>query len=174
MKKDYFKNPAYTSLFTALFIVCSWTVLPFPIPFTLQIFALFCGLEILGEKHVLTGIICWILMGSAGLPVFASFKGGIGVLFDATGGFIWGFIPAVICFTAFFKITKSRLISSVTAMLMFYICGCIWYTRLYFGGTANGFASAFTVCVLPFIIPDAIKIILGFYVGKRIKKLIKK
>lgn len=166
------KNFAYTALFLALFIVCSQIVLPFPIPFTLQIFALFCGIEILGCKKVLSGVLCWIIMGFFGIPVFAGFRGGAGVLLDLTGGFIWGFLPTVVCFTVFFKVFKSRLISSVTAMIVFYFCGCLWYTHLYFNGSFSGFVSALTVCVLPFIIPDALKIVLAFYVGKRIRKLL--
>ena len=58
------------SIFLALMSqVCP---LPFtPIPFTLQTLALFLLSGILGSAHALRSVICYLVQGTVGLPVFA-------------------------------------------------------------------------------------------------------
>ena len=97
MKKSLYttKEIALIALFVALTAVCAWITIPMPAPlapFTLQTFAVFTALGILGLKDGLTAIIVYCLLGIVGLPVFAGMKGGVGVLLGTTGGYIIGFI----------------------------------------------------------------------------------
>ena len=82
------------ALFTAITAVLSQTAIPTPfdVPLTLQTFAVaLCG-YVLGVKWGLASIAAYILLGTVGVPVFSGFRGGVQVLFGATGGFIFGFL----------------------------------------------------------------------------------
>ena len=45
------KDMVYIALFTSIMIVCAFITIPFAIPFTLQTFALFTIIGILGTKR---------------------------------------------------------------------------------------------------------------------------
>ena len=58
------------------------------IPFTASIIAvMLCGL-LLPPFYAVLSMLSYILLGAAGLPVFANFSGGVTILFAQTGGFI--------------------------------------------------------------------------------------
>ncbi|QII50465.1 biotin transporter BioY [Bacillus paralicheniformis] len=64
------------------------------IPLTMQpFFCLLAGL-LLGRKLGALAMIVYALVGFVGAPVFASFSGGISVLFKGSAGFILSYIPA--------------------------------------------------------------------------------
>ena len=81
-------------MFAALIVVCSWIQIPAAVPFTLQTFAVFLTVGLLGGKRGTIAVLIYILLGMVGLPVFSGFKGGIGALLGTTGGYIIGFIFA--------------------------------------------------------------------------------
>lgn len=87
----------FSSLFTALIIVGAY--ISFDIggaPFVLSnLFILMAG-TLLGLKWGLISVSVYILLGAAGLPVFSRGGGGIAYMLGPTGGFILGFIFAVI------------------------------------------------------------------------------
>ena len=85
------KNIAYMALFSALTAICSWISIPTLVPFTLQTFAIFLMVGLLGTKRSLLSILIYLLLGAIGLPVFAGFSGGLGMLFGTTGGYLIGF-----------------------------------------------------------------------------------
>ena len=76
----------YIGVFAALIAVCAWISIPTTIPFTLQTLGIFTAIGVLGGKRGTVSILVYIILGMIGLPVFAGFNGGIGVLFNATGG----------------------------------------------------------------------------------------
>lgn len=154
------------SLFAALTAVCAWIAIPIPpISFTLQTFAIFLTLGVLGGKWGTASILIYLLLGVVGLPVFTGFRGGAAALLDATGGFLWGFLAAALVYWMLERLGK--LPAMVIAMLMCYVCGCCWFT-IYAGGA--GFGAAVTVCVIPYLMPDAVKIGLAYAMGKRIRR----
>ena len=77
---------AYIALMAVLMAVCSWISVPMEIPFTMQTFALFCALGLLGGRRGTIAVLVYILMGAIGLPVFSGFGGGLGRLLGVTGG----------------------------------------------------------------------------------------
>ena len=83
---------AYIALGAVLIAVCSWISIPTTVPFTMQTFAMFFVLSILGGKRGTTAIFVYVLLGAVGVPVFANFTSGIGVLLGNTGGYILGFL----------------------------------------------------------------------------------
>ncbi len=164
-------------MFIALIAVCSLICVPFAVPFTLQTFAVFLSLFVLGGKRGTLALLAYICLGLAGLPVFAGFVGGFAVLFGATGGFLLGFILAALIFWAgeriFGKKSSVLLVSAALGLAVCYIFGTVWYATVYAGGDDVGFAAAVATCVLPFIVPDVCKMALAFFLGKRLKKYVK-
>ena len=86
------KDMAYIAVFAVLIAVCSWISIPTTVPFTLQTFAVFLTVGVLGGKRGSLAVLVYILLGCVGVPVFAGFSGGIGVLAGQTGGYIVGFL----------------------------------------------------------------------------------
>ena len=77
----------------ALMAVFSQLSIPLPsVPLTLQVFGVVIISVILGKKLGTLSIIVFMLLGAIGLPVFASFTGGLNIITGATGGYIIGFV----------------------------------------------------------------------------------
>ena len=109
MEHDRVKDICYIGLFAAVICICSWISVPFVVPFTLQTFGVFLTLMVLGGKRGTLSIILYVLLGALGLPVFASFNGGLAYILGPTGGFIVGFIFAGIIYWIFgFTYYKTR------------------------------------------------------------------
>ena len=157
------------SAFAALTAVCAWIAVPVPpISFTMQTFAVLLALGILGGKWGTVSILLYLLLGLVGLPVFSGFRGGAAALLDATGGFLWGFLLAGLSYWALEKLGK--LPAMAAAMLVCYGCGCLWFA-VYVPGTSL-WAAALT-CVVPYLIPDGVKLALAWSLSKRIGKHIR-
>ena len=82
----------YISIGAALIAICSWISIPTAVPFTLQTFAVFFVLLSLGGERGTLATLVYVLLGAVGVPVFAGFSGGIGILLGSTGGYIIGFL----------------------------------------------------------------------------------
>lgn len=164
------------ALGSALISITSWISLPSPLPYTLQTFGVFFTLCLLGGKAGGLSVLVYVLMGALGFPVFSGFRGGIGVLVGATGGYIAGFILSALIFRLITLLGKDSLISRVTGcavgIAVCWIAGSLWYALTVTGSLTAGFVSALGVCVVPFIIPDLIKITAAVFlaeaVGRRI------
>ena len=83
----------HIALFAVLLAVCGWIALPLPpIPATLQTFGVFAALLFLGGRNGTCAVAVYLLLGAVGLPVFSGFRGGLGVLLEAPGGYLIGFL----------------------------------------------------------------------------------
>ena len=79
--------------FAAEMTDCAKIQIPFgEVPFTLHSLGVFIAASLLGWKRGTLSVIVYVLLGLAGVPVFAGFSGGFVVLFVPTGGYIIGFI----------------------------------------------------------------------------------
>lgn len=164
----------YIGIFTVLIAICSWISIPAAVPFTLQTFGVFMAVEVLGGKRGTMAVLVYILMGAVGIPVFAGFQGGIGVIFNTTGGYIVGFLcSALIMWAAeslFGKKPLVRLLSMAAGLIACYVLGTIWFMVVY--GRTTGAVGLMTVlgwCVIPFIIPDLVKIGLAYVISRKIR-----
>ena len=154
------------ALFTALLVVCAWISLPLgPLVISLQSFGLFLALGTLGGRR---GSICvglYLALGAVGLPVFSGFGAGLGTLLGPTGGYLWGFMAAALLYWVLEKRLPGWLNMAVS-MALCYACGTIWYL-IAFGG---GIFPVLLLCVVPYLLPDGIKIALALLVSKRLSK----
>ena len=139
-----------------------------PVPITLQTFAVFLSLLILGAKKGTASVIAYLLLGLVGLPVFSGFHSGLSALLSPTGGYVLGLFLICLIFAVLNKVFKGRfkILSLITGLIICYLTGTLWY--VIFTGEKSFFA-VLTVTVLPFIIPDIIKLFLAYIIAKRIK-----
>jgi len=166
-----------SALGTALISVCSWMTIPGAVPFTLQTFAVYCVLCLFGAKIGLQSIIVYILIGSIGVPVFANFSSGLGYLFGMTGGYIIGFIFTGLIYSILSKLFPDKIyfkiISLAIGTLVCYAFGTAWFMLVY--ARANGpigIATAFSWCVLPFVLPDVGKLVLAVFISERLRPIV--
>lgn len=177
--KSYLKtlDLAYVGLAVALIAICSWISIPTAIPFTMQTFAVFAVVGILGMYRGTIAVLVYILLGAVGVPVFAEFSGGIGVLFRNTGGYIMGFLFTALVTGAIIKLFGKKVWVMAAAMavglLVCYAFGTAWFMVVYARNNgAVGIATALSWCVIPYIIPDLVKIALAVLLTKRVGKVL--
>jgi len=160
----------------ALICLLSLITIPFAVPITLQTFGIYFALFFLGARRGFVATLLYIAIGAVGIPVFSGFSGGISRLFDATGGYIFGFIILALIYwliTALLPRNNAiRLIAAAISLVFLYTVGTLWYALVYLGGTEDVFF-VLSVCVLPFILPDAIKIVCAHIAAERLKRIIK-
>ena len=165
---------AYISLGAVLIALCSWISVPATVPFTLQTFAVLLVCDLLGGRWGLVSVLLYLLLGAVGLPVFAGFKGGLGSLMGVTGGYLLGFVfsaLAVGLITKFFgRSFPVLIVSMVLGLVLCYAFGSAWFQILYIrtkGAITTG--AVLSACVIPYLIPDAIKIALAAVLGRRLQ-----
>ena len=169
---------AYVALGAVLIALCSWISIPSAVPFTMQTFAVFFMLSALGGKRGTASIVVYILLGAIGIPVFSNFNSGIGFLLGNTGGYIVGFIFMGLIYWLIVGILGKKLWTQILALVMgliaCYTFGTLWFMLLYI--KANGPVALGTVlgwCVIPFIIPDIIKLGLALVLSRRLSPVLK-
>ena len=91
------KTMVYCALFAALTAVCSQLSVPIqPVPINLALFSVYMAGALLGGGRGAISQIVFLLIGAAGVPVFAGFRGGLQVLAGPTGGYIVGYVAAAL------------------------------------------------------------------------------
>lgn len=165
------------ALFAALMAVCSWISIPATVPFTMQTFGVFLTVGLLGGKRGTIAIAVYLLLGAIGAPVFSGFSGGLGYMLGATGGYIIGFLFSAILMwvmeSVFGRGMKVLAVSMVLGLLACYAFGTIWFMTVYTKNTGDiGLATALGWCVIPYIIPDVIKIALACILTRRLRPFI--
>lgn len=168
----------YIAMGTALIAVCSWINIPITVPFTLQTLAVFAVLLVFGGDRGTAAIFTYVLMGAIGIPVFAGFTGGIGIILGNTGGYILGFILIGLLYIAFTRFLGKKLYIEIAALLLgllvCYAFGTAWFLYIYMRDIGTvGLVTVLSWCVFPFIIPDIIKLLLAFILSRRVRMAIK-
>lgn len=164
------KQITHVALAVAFISVCSQICIPFTIPLTMQTFAIFLSVCILGEKKATFAILCYLALGFVGVPVFAAFQSGVGALFNPTGGFLLGFllIPLASLAFGFVPLKFRNVVGLSIGLLLCYAVGVVWFALVYSNGNI-GLIESLTVCVIPYVLPDALKLALAVFVGRAVK-----
>ena len=167
----------FIGIFAALIAICSWISIPTTVPFTLQTFGVFMAVGILGGKRGTLAVLVYILLGAIGLPVFAGFTGGIGILFNTTGGYIIGFLFSALVMWGMEKLLGKKrwvlIVSMLVGLVVCYACGTLWFMVVYMNTTGSvGLATVLGWCVIPFIIPDLVKIALAYFLSERLRRYV--
>ena len=167
----------YIAVGAVLIAVCSWISIPTAVPFTLQTFAVFFVLCLLGGSRGTISVIIYIILGAVGVPVFSGFMGGFAKLIGMTGGYIIGFIFICLIYWLAVKLfgTKLivRIISLIIGLLVCYAFGTAWFMGIYAQQSGPiGLWTALTMCVIPFIIPDLVKMALAIFLANRVNRIL--
>lgn len=168
------------AVFTVLMAVCAWISVPVPAPFvqfTMQTFAIFAALLVLGGRRGTYAVTAYLLLGAVGVPVFSNFRGGLGVLLGTTGGYILGFfLTALLYWLMTARLGEGlpvKLAAEVLGMATYYAFGTAWYLALTFqAGSPMGLMTALGYCVFPFIVPDLVKLALAVLLSRRVGKYV--
>jgi biotin transport system substrate-specific component len=165
-------NIVMTGMFSALLIVLSQLSIPMPtgVPVTLQTFAVAITGVILGWKFGFVSTLIYILLGVAGLPVFANFKAGLQAIAGPTGGFIYGFILMVILCGIGAK-RKNILLGILMGIAGLLGCHALGINHYAFLSNTSFWKSALLVSI-PYLIKDIVSIVLAFVIGVQVKKSI--
>ena len=168
------KDICLIGMFTALIVVCSQLSIPMPagVPMTLQTFIIPLAGIVLGAKRGTVATCIYLLLGAVGLPVFAGFSGGFGILFGITGGFLLSFPLMALC--AGLGSRHDNKVKTAAGLIigavLNYLVGMIMFAAL----TDSSMGYAFTACVLPFIPTAIIKIVLAEIIGLQMKRLLRR
>lgn len=187
------------AMMTVILVVCAWVTIPFGIPLTLQTFGVFCALLLLGGKKGTIAIALYIILGIIGVPVFSGFSGGFGVILGATGGYILGFLLMGMIYWLFLLPMEKgqtgtscdkkesgwkRLIHGsdflkiavlIVGLVVCYAFGTLWFVFMYSSGSGRvAFGTALSICVVPYIIPDLVKLVLAYLLCGRLVKIMRR
>lgn len=168
----------YIALGAALMAVCAWISIPIgEIPITLQTLAVCLVAGLFKTKRAVCSTLIYILLGAIGVPVFAGFKSGLGVLAGPTGGYIVGFIFTAVIVGLFSEKFNGKIwalaLSMVLGIAVCYVFGSVWFFIYMQSKTAVTFSYIFGLCVAPYIVPDIVKIVVACILANRLKKFVK-
>lgn len=104
------------------------------VPITLQtFFAVMAGL-VLGSRLGAFSMFVYMMLGLVGAPVFAQFKGGIGMMLSPTFGFILSFIVVAYVAGKIVELNQTRftyVLAALVGMLINYLFGTNWMYAAY-------------------------------------------
>jgi len=146
--------------------LCAQVAVGYPVPITGQTFGVLMVAALLGCRRGALCILMYLAEGLAGLPVFAQGKAGLTTFLGPTGGYLVGFVFAAYVVGALSERTwDRRAATTMTAMflgnLVIYACGLTWLlclTRILAKPLSGG---VLAVGLYPFLIGDALKIVLA-------------
>lgn len=159
------------ALMAALMAVCSQIAIPLPggVPLTLSLVGVYLTGIFLEPGWALASQCVYLALGLCGLPVYAGFASGAGVLFGLTGGFL--FIFPVMAWVTSLSCRRFRGIIPLALglLLSLFLCygaGSVWYMAL----GKVGLRETLVSCVLPFVPLDVCKAVFALVLAQRMKK----
>ncbi|MDR2097886.1 MAG: biotin transporter BioY [Spirochaetaceae bacterium] len=170
-------NVSLTALFAALTAAGTFISIPLPftpVPIVLQnLFALLSGLT-LGPVLGGAAVALYLLAGAIGVPVFAGAQGGVVHFFGPTGGFLFGYLLSAILAGLIAGAPKNNgkirlwriVLAAIAGMLIVYVPGLL---RLKAALQAD-WPKTLAVGLTPFIIGDAIKVVIAVIASRSLRK----
>ena len=168
------KPIVYSALFIALISIGAMIAIPVgPVPIVLQnMFVLLAGL-ILPPAWAAGCVAVYLLMGFAGLPVFAGGTSGIGKVFGPTGGYLISYLPAIFLTAVLSGRSEKGLIrdcvAAVAGMAVVYMFGVPWLKWV----LAVSWSKALAVGMYPFLVGAVLKIAAAVIIARKLRPLIR-
>ncbi len=184
-------------LFVAIMAVLSYVQIPLPftpVPLTGQLTGVFLTGIMLGGRDGALAVFIYLLMGMAGLPVFAGGRGGLQIILGPTGGYLLGFIPGILALGSIVSSNKGDrgkkdspanlintdnsvkenihsnyilIIGMLACLLIVYACGSL---QLSFIMNLDA-KQALLAGVVPYIPLDLIKIVITLPLARKLRNI---
>ena len=140
-----------------------------PIPITLQTMGVMAIGLLYQRRAAVYSVASYLLLGACGLPILANGAGGIHCFFGPTGGYLLGFLAAVLVMTMLRERFKEDglfflIFHCMIGTTIIFIFGVSWLSSFV------GVKQAFVLGLLPFLIPGAIKSLLLSIAVRYVKK----
>lgn len=160
-----------TAAFAAgMAVLGPWSVPMGPVPLSLCTLMIYLSAWLLAPGRAVMAAAVYVLLGGAGLPVFAGFLGGMSRLAGPAGGYILGYLPlSGICALFVGRFARKRwlcLAGMALGTVVLYALGTFWFCVQ----TGTGIGGALAVCVLPFVPGDLIKIGAAMLLGPALRR----
>lgn len=172
--KSQVQKMVLIGILAAVIAVLSPLSIPLPggVPLTLQTFAVaLCGF-ILGARLGPISVAVYIVLGAVGLPIFAGFSGGVGMLASPSGGFLWGFLLlAAACGLGVYL--PKRFLAVLTGCAGLLICHLVGVLQ-FMVVTSTPFLQSFLLASMPFLIKDLLSVAGAYLIGSAVLVGLKK
>lgn len=159
------------AIFAAITGILAQVEIPLPlIPISGQTLAVGLAATILGSRQGALAMVCYMLLGAVGVPVFAGFSGGLQVIVGPSGGYIIGFIATA--FVTGLILEKTRF----TVPMALYANVIGMFITLLFGTVQLkivldlGWGAALAAGVYPFLVVGFIKAFLASWIGITVRQ----
>lgn len=171
------------AMFSALIIVGAFLKIDIPLPlytmhFTLQWFFVIMAGLLLGEKLGTISVLVYIILGLAGVPIFAA-GGGIAYVLRPGFGFLLGFVLAAFIIGLLSRLAKKlgiieMIIITTIGMIVYYSVGAIYFyliKNFYAGDKISFYTVVVTYCLIT-VVPDFILCVIASFLCKRIRPVL--
>jgi Uncharacterized conserved protein len=165
-------------LFTALMTVGAYIALPLPgtpVPIVFQNFFIMLAALLIGPRWGLAAVLTYLCLGAIGLPVFAGGAGGLARFIGPTGGYLIGYVPAVLVIGIISDLGARRRLwrdglAAIMGCAIVDICGIVWLKA----ATSGSWEASLAAGLLPFLPGDAVKIILATLISGRLAPIVER
>jgi biotin transport system substrate-specific component len=168
---------AISATFAALISLSAIVSIPIPyspVPITLQVLAIYLTTTLLGPVYGALACLIYLVIGAAGLPVYAGANSGVSILLGPTGGYLFSYpIAALLGGLVSRRRSNSRRsdivrvsIASAVALVVIYAMGVVWlgaYLR-------TDLFKAVLLGAVPFIPVDVAKAFVAIPIAVRIRR----
>jgi len=156
------KQLTITAFFTTLTIVFAQLILPLPftpVPLSLSLLPVFLSGAILPKRFAVLSQLAYLLLGIAGLPVFAGWKGGPGVVFGPTGGFLIAYPIMAFATAAIMERSKKKNTAACVSAMLAALLICYLFGSVFFAVSGNiGWVESLSATIFPFVLFDCLKL----------------
>ncbi|MHB1126812.1 MAG: biotin transporter BioY [Bacillota bacterium] len=167
------RDIVYPALFAAITAVLGYVSVPLgfsPVPISAQTLAVMLAGSILSTRQAALSMITFLLLGIAGVPVFAGGTAGIGILLGPRGGYLIGFLVGAVIISLL-KGKNNSVIRTATAnviggVIIIYLLGVPWLKLI----TGMGWDKAVLSGALPFIPGDIFKVVVATLISVSFRK----
>jgi len=165
-------------VFTALFAAVLCAAAPFtiaigPVPLSFATLVIYLAAGALGARCGTLAVLLYVALGAVGLPVFSGFEGGFHKIAGLSGGFIMGYIPCAFATGIIADTFKGRIwpyaLGMVIGTFLLYTCGTAWFMFQ----TGSELAVSLALCVTPFLIGDALKIVISCVAAPKLRNALR-
>lgn len=166
------RSIARCGVLVALLAASAWITVPLgPVPFTMQTFVLALLPQVVSTRDAVFTVVVYLLLGAVGVPVFSGFQGGLGVLMGPTGGYLLGFaagmpVAGAVAHADVLPRRARGVAAGIALLAVSYVLGTSQLMNVY-GIDAP---AALAVAVVPFVVPDVVKVAMSVGVAERINR----